>query len=146
CRWKGCGDGVCDAGEQDSCPGDCPQDGGHVDQLDCCQSADDTCHQSGDGICQSGCAWGHDPDCDPQPPIDDSHCCSDPSDPCGWNGDGVCDAGCAFVDIDCQPEHCDQLIVDPLQRDPLHIGSATVCKIDTARVQNTTPLPRPQGG
>jgi cysteine-rich repeat protein len=107
CRWRGCGDLVCDEGEEISCPGDCNLDddaGG--DGPGCCESADDACSQRGDGVCQSGCAWGHDPDCDPQPPTDDAQCCGDPSDPCGWNGNGVCDTGCAWVDVDCEVDHC----------------------------------------
>jgi len=97
---------MCDAGETDTCPGDCT-DGGHGDTPDCCGSADDACHWRGDGVCQSGCAWGHDPDCDPQPPTTDEECCADANDSCGWRNNGVCDSGCAFVDpdchIDCQP-------------------------------------------
>jgi hypothetical protein len=102
---------VCDSGEDLTCPGDCTGggsgsgsgSGGGGDGQTCCESADDACGQRGDGACQSGCAWGHDPDCDPQPPTDDAYCCSNPGDPCGWSGNGICDSGCAFVDADCQP-------------------------------------------
>lgn len=116
CRWQGCGDQVCDDGETTSCPSDCSgggagsgDDGDDSDDDDeigsehyCCESADDACNHRGDGICQSGCAWGHDPDCESPSPPDPYLCCSDPSDPCGWNGDGICDAACAFNDVDCQ--------------------------------------------
>jgi hypothetical protein len=135
CRWQGCGDLVCDAGEDTACPSDCAGSGGDGNGGShsgsggyggdgyggagddggptCCESADDACGQRGDGMCQSGCAWGSDPDCTPQPPTDDAQCCGDAGDSCGWNGNGVCDAGCAWVDIDCRIDTCEEVPDDP---------------------------------
>ena len=73
-------DGICDSPfeDHDSCPADCSAPGGSGgagsgsagsgnagsgSSPDCCGDATDPCSWSGDGVCDQGCAWGADSDC-----------------------------------------------------------------------------------
>lgn len=121
CHWSG--DGRCQRGCQWGDDPDCPaapdpgepedpedpDDGGVPQTLEyCCVEGsawDDPCGWSGDGVCDEGCQWGDDPDCqdDGGDDVDPEVECADA---CAWGCDGICDYDDGLCDEGTDYEDC----------------------------------------